>query len=119
MTAVAFAECLVPGSVPGLEKGILSIGTECGRIEVWAIPVTISMCLSDKKGSVSPILLHALPFNDCHFDSVKKIAWRPVNKCREGTDEEECPSMLDLSLASCGKDCGVRIFKLRIRTNIS
>jgi len=56
-------------------------------------------------------LLYVLPPNESHFDTVKKVAWRPSTTSTK-EDEED---MLNLTLVSCGQDNGVRIFKLTIK----
>ena len=77
ITAVAFAEDLFCGIYDNnIECGILSIGTECGRIEIWAIPI-FSPVHNYGIEYPSPKLLHTLPANDTHFDTVNKIAWHP------------------------------------------
>jgi len=104
VTAVAFADDIIEGTT---DYGILSIGTESGRIEVWAVPISSS----EESIAAASTLLYVLPPNESHFDTVKKVAWRPsTNSTKE--DEED---MLNLTLASCGQDNGVRIFKLAIR----
>ena len=60
-----------------IECGILSIGTECGRIEIWAIPIFSPVLNDNGIEYPSPKLLHTLPANDTHFDTVNKIAWHP------------------------------------------
>ena len=106
ITAVAFAENMIEGSDDGqADYAILSIGTESGRIEIWAVPTS----KNDEK--TSPTLLYVIPSNGCHFDTVKKVAWRPSIS---GAEDKE-GGMIDLTLASCGQDNGVRIFKVGIR----
>jgi len=115
ITAVAFAEELLKGSGGNkdIDYGILAIGTESGCVEVWAVPVLPN----NLEECPSPILLCAIPTNDCHFDTVKKVSWRPSAKGLTGEDQK-ADKWLDLTLASCGEDNGVRIFNLCIR-NIS
>jgi hypothetical protein len=103
VTAVAFADYIFKGLCGKIDHGILSIGTESGRIEIWAVPVTSNLCPLDNQANPSPLLLYTIPSNDSHFDTVKKIAWRP------GTAFAE---VSDLTFASCGQDCGVRIFNI-------
>ncbi|KAL7537175.1 hypothetical protein ACHAXR_007644 [Thalassiosira sp. AJA248-18] len=117
ITAVAFAEDLLRGSGDDkLECAILSIGTESGRIEIWAVPIFSSndINVSDSEAATPrPELLCAIPAKDCHYDTVKKISWRPnttthhIHGLNEGT--------MHLTLATCGRDNGVRIFKLAIK----
>ena len=92
VTAVAFA-----GTLLGDAQALLAIGTESGRLEVWAVP------LADEESS--PSMVHVVPLNDCHFDTVKKIAWRPNSK--PGGD-----SSTRLTFASCGQDNAVRMHHL-------
>lgn len=101
VTAVAFAEGL-PDDI--IQYGILGIGTESGRIEVWAVPV------SDDSASNEPTLLHAVDANDSHFDTVKKLSWRPL----AAGNHMENGAVLAFTLASCSQDCGVRIFDISI-----
>lgn len=105
VTAVAFAERLL--QVDDVNSyGILSIGTGSGRIEVWAVPVT-----SEGSSQVlSPTLLHTVPPNDSHFDSVKKIAWRPATT----TSAPSARKNDVLTFASCGQDNGVRIYDFKV-----
>lgn len=91
VTAVAFADTLL-----GDSRALLAIGTESGRLEVWAVPLT------DEQ--TSPSMIHAFPLNDCHFDTVKKIAWRPNSKPSENATR--------LTFASCGQDNAVRMHHL-------
>jgi elongator complex protein 2 len=100
VTAVAFAERLPNNDN---QIGILGIGTESGRIEVWAIPV------SDGSALKEPTLLHAIAATDCHFGTVKKLAWRPSLNV-----EGKSSSSLGFTLASCSQDSGVRIFNISI-----
>ena len=105
ITAVAFAEDIIEGeNKDQCDYGILSIGTESGRIEVWAVPIS-----SNDEGA-SPKLLCVVPSNESHFDTVKKVSWRPV-RSSEGDSNK---GLINLTLASCGQDNGVRIFKLAI-----
>lgn len=101
VTAVAFAEGL-PDDI--IQYGILGIGTESGRIEVWAVPV------SDNSASEEPTLLHAIAANDSHFDTVKKLSWRPL----AAGNSVESGAALAFTLASCSQDSGVRIFDITI-----
>ena len=100
VTAVAFAEGLPDDYI---QYGILGIGTESGRIEVWAVPVSDS-------ASEEPTLLHAIAANDSHFDTVKKLAWRPL----DADVDIENGAALKFTLASCSQDSGVRIFSISI-----
>jgi len=102
VTAVAFADDIIEGTT---DYGILSIGTESGRIEVWAVPIS-----SSEESTAASTLLYVLPPNESHFDTVKKVAWRPSTASTEDDEED----MLNLTLASCGQDNGVRIFNLAI-----
>jgi hypothetical protein len=107
VTAVAFAEDILEGVNGENDSGILSIGTECGRIEIWSVPVPSSNNMSSLDGDRSnpcPSLMYTIPSNDSHFDTVKKIAWRPG-----AASSEVSPG---LTFASCGRDGGVRIFNL-------
>jgi elongator complex protein 2 len=113
VTAVAFAEDNFCGIyVNNIECGILSIGTECGRIEIWAIPIFSPVISSLDNGIEypSPKLLHTLPANDTHFDTVNKIAWRP------GITSVEAFNPI---FASCGQDSGVRIYKLELAKSVT
>eukprot|EP00984_Skeletonema_dohrnii_P003326 scaffold1117_cov187-Skeletonema_dohrnii-CCMP3373.AAC.2 len=101
VTAVAFAEGL-PDDI--IQYGILGIGTESGRIEVWAVPV------SDDSASKEPTLLHAVAANDSHFDTVKKLSWRPL----AATNNVESGAALQFTLASCSQDSGVRVYNISI-----
>eukprot|EP00986_Skeletonema_menzelii_P003511 scaffold1089_cov131-Skeletonema_menzelii.AAC.4 len=101
VTAVAFAEGL-PDDI--IQYGILGIGTESGRIEVWAVPV------SDNSASEKPTLLHAVEANDSHFDTVKKLSWRPL----AAGNNAESGAALAFTLASCSQDSGVRIFDITV-----
>lgn len=106
VTAVAFAHSTL--KVSDLDCAVLGIGTESGHIEVWAIPI-----LSRNQKSTKPTLLHSMSPNNSHFYTVNKIAWRPVvNGYREIMKNDN--RSLDLTLASCGEDCGVRIFTFTI-----
>ncbi|KAL9182495.1 hypothetical protein ACHAXT_013147 [Thalassiosira profunda] len=105
VTAVAFAEETL-SKEGGAEHGILSIGTESGRVEFWAIPLPAHANSSDVDSSTGPALLHAVLSDNCHFDAVKKVSWRPTGTANtDGTRE--------LTLASCGADSSVRIFNLK------
>ena len=69
---VAFAEDLFCGIYDNnIECGILGMGTECGRIEIWAIPIfsPVLNLLDNGIEYPSPKLLHTLPANDTHFDT--------------------------------------------------
>ena len=102
---MAFAEDIIEGeNKDQCDYGILSIGTESGRIEVWAVPI------SPNNEGACPKLLCVVPSNESHFDTVKKVSWRPV-RSSEGDSNE---GSINLTLASCGQDNGVRIFKLAI-----
>jgi hypothetical protein len=103
VTAVAFAEDLVRGVCGEIEYGVISIGTESGRIEIWAVPVSSNGCSLENRVNPSPSLLYTIPSNDSHFDMVKKIAWRPGAASAE---------VSNLTFASCGRDGGVRIYHL-------
>ena len=107
ITAVAFAEDILKGG-GGVDYGILSIGTESGCIEIWAVPISSS---SGDEVTTSPKLLCAIPANDSHFDTVKKISWRPSTYHADRLNE----GLMHLTLASCGQDNGVRMFKVTIR----
>lgn len=98
VTAVAFADSLYSN------KLVLGIGTESGHIEVWAVPTEVI------QESAGPTLLHSVPVNDSHFYTVNKLAWRPLNGTADKNTEK-----VDLTLASCGEDCGVRIFDFMIK----
>lgn len=106
MTAVSFAD-FISRSDDGIEYGLLSIGTECGRVEVWRVPISENAPNFDAK------LLHAVPANECHFDCVKKIAWRPVE-----WNGDDVLSPTTLTFATCGEDCGVRIFLLQVSRKV-
>jgi elongator complex protein 2 len=111
ITAVAFAEDLFCGIYDNnIECGILSIGTECGRIEIWAIPIFSPVLNDNGIEYPSPKLLHTLPANDTHFDTVNKIAWRP------GMTSVEAFNPI---FASCGRDSGVRIYKLELAKTVT
>mmetsp|Transcript_23367 Transcript_23367/g.41896 ORF Transcript_23367/g.41896 Transcript_23367/m.41896 type:complete len:384 (-) Transcript_23367:90-1241(-) len=123
ITAVAFAEDIIKGNGRGrnnIDYGILGIGTESGRVEVWAVPISSGMDSSDnEEESPRPTLLCAIPSNDCHFDTVKRVTWRPAtyhNASDDGLDNNE--GLMELTLASCGQDNGVRIFKLILRNAV-
>lgn len=103
VTAVAFAEDLLRVDDENT-YGILSIGTESGRIEIWAVPVSSGVTSNVSR----PMLLHKVPSNDSHFDTVKKIAWRPATASAESTNND------GLTFASCGQDNGVRIYNFRV-----
>lgn len=105
VTAVAFAEDLFPGACGEADYGIMSIGTESGRIEIWAVPVSSNVFSLNNRASRGPSLLYTIPSNDSHFDTVKKLAWRPST------------SFADVSFASCGQDCGVRVYHLFFDTS--
>ena len=63
ITAVAFAEDIIEAqNKDQCDYGILSIGTESGRIEVWAVPIS-----SNDEGA-SPKLICVVPSNESHFD---------------------------------------------------
>ena len=100
VTAVKFAEGLPNDRIP---YGVLGVGTESGRIEVWAIPFLTS--------DGPPKLLHAIAANDCHFDTVKRLVWRPLSANNSETDGA---ATLELTLGSCSQDSGVRIFNISI-----
>ncbi len=102
MTAVSFADFIFT-SDEGVEYGLLSIGTESGRVEIWTAQI------SDNESAIEAKLLYAVPGNDCHFDSVTKIAWKPVNCNGHGSSSPPI-----LTFATCGKDCGVRVFNLQM-----
>jgi hypothetical protein len=103
ITAVAFAEDLFQVDNDN-SFGILCIGTESGRIEVWAVPLFPNVA----QHTLSPKLLHTVPPNDCHFDTVKKIAWRPVTASTASANND------GRTFASCGQDNGVRIYNFRV-----
>lgn len=108
VTTVAFAEDLLRGD--NLDYGILAIGTESGRIEVWAVPLPSNdnSAETDAKSRL-PTLMTEIPANESHFDTVKQLSWRPS---RNEVDEE---GLMHLTLASCGQDNGVRIFEVSAR----
>ena len=93
VTSVSFADKTL-----NTGKLVLAIGTESGHIEVWAIPTT---SCDESRG---PSLLHSASPNCSHFYKVNKLAWRPQDTLSndDGT--------LQLTLASCSEDCGVRMF---------
>jgi len=91
----------------GTEHAILGIGTESGRIEVWAIPVMSS------GGPISPALLHSVSAKNCHFYTVNKIAWRHHRD--DGSAVRDKNEGVNLTFASCSEDSGVRIFTLTIK----
>ena len=100
VTAVAFAEDLFQVDDDNA-CGILCIGTESGRIEVWAVPVFPNVT----PHTLIPKLLHTVPPNDSHFDTVKKIVWRPVTASAPNYGR---------TFASCGQDNGVRIYNFSV-----
>jgi elongator complex protein 2 len=102
VTAVAFAEGLPDDDI---QYGILGLGTESGRIEIWAVPVSDS-------SAEEPTLLHAIAANDSHFDTVKKLAWRPL----AANNNVESGSTLEFTLASCSQDTSVRIYSISVST---
>lgn len=112
ITTVAFANNILQGSNGQTRYGILSIGTDSGGIEVWAVPVSSDPVPPEMKVKSSPLLLCVIPSNDSHFDTVKKLSWRPNTNHTEEVDE----GMVHLTLASCGQDNGVRIFNLKVRS---
>ena len=113
ITAVAFAEVLLKGKNGQTEYGILSIGTESGRIEVWAVPISSNTGSHEDAEHAKPAVLYAISSNDSHFDTVKKLAWRPVLHCTNASDEKTTK----LTLASSGQDNSVRIFQLTVRNS--
>merc|ERR1711957_534626 len=122
-TSVAFAEDTIKvdghDGINSFSYGILGVGTESGRIEVWAVPLPSLSAVdpfNNEHECPNPILLYAIPSNDCHFGSVKKVSWRPnagVHTSSEGMNDNRV--LKELTLATCGKDNGVRIFNLTIR----
>lgn len=80
---------------------VLAIGSESGNIEVWNIALG-----GDE--NVRATLLHSISSDSCHFYTVNKMAWRPLTAiCREAGNAN---ADVNLTLASCSDDCGVRIF---------
>lgn len=104
VTAVTFADKVLPVNKFGMEYSVLAIGTESGHIEVWAVPLS-----SSDERSTAPYLLYAVPRNDSHFYTVTKLAWRPSTLGDTGDAIKTT-----LTLASCSEDCGVRIFSFVI-----
>ena len=104
VTAVAFAPRM------SQEGGsILAIGMECGLIELWGVS---SLEERQQDEAFSCKLLKALPSSSCHCSTVKKIAWRPVSSNMQNDELG-----MGLTLATCGLDNGVRIFKLDLLQN--
>lgn len=89
----------------------MGVGTESGRIEVWSVPLSVNDSV------LSSSLLYAVHANECHFVAVKRLAWRPivVGNYDDGNESRDDNS-LGLTLASCGQDCGVRLFNLRFNS---
>jgi hypothetical protein len=113
VTAVAFADTVLTSKKLGIHCAILAIGTESGHIEVWSIP--LSSC---NEMPINPTLLHSVPLDKSHFYTVNKIGWRPLindDGSPEPVGDENENSTLNLTLASCGEDCGVRIFNIAIK----
>jgi hypothetical protein len=108
---VAFAERILTSKIPGALRSfaILGIGTESGRIEMWSIPTFSSQTTPSIEEHFVPTLLHSISAENSHFYTVNKVAWRPLV-----TDDADGTATIELSLASCGKDCGVRIFHFTI-----
>lgn len=105
VTAVAFAEDIFRLDDDNT-YGILCIGAESGRIEVWAVP------FSSDSATLAPMVLHTVPPNDSHFDRVRKIAWRPATASEAVTIDD------GLTFASCGQDNGVRIYNFRVHPKL-
>ena len=103
---MAFApETVAPASVGEEDSAIVAVGTETGRVELWAVPAPGGD--PTRVVVVAPRLVLALPDHCCHVDAVKRLAWRPPPP---RTGEEDVGRRL--TLASCGVDHGVRIFDL-------
>lgn len=70
---------------------------------------------NDEINTSPALLLCSIPPNDSHFDTVKKLTWRPTVNNHHIMDDELNEGMMHLTLASCGQDNGVRIFNLAIK----
>lgn len=92
---------------PGVSCAVLGIGTESGYIEVWSVPILTGCQVEPTR----PSLLHSVSANNSHFYTVNSLAWRPLS---EKSTEENTSASIDLTLASCGEDCGVRLFHFTI-----
>ena len=108
VTAVAFADNLITSSDGRTQYGLLSIGTERGGIEVWCVPMPSENNDPTQNEALSPSLLCSVSSDDGHFDTVKRLSWRPAISAGTGKLNKE----LVETLASCGQDNGVRIFRV-------
>lgn len=108
---MAFADRILISKKPGTlaSFAILGIGTESGLIEIWSIPILSRQTTPGSDQQFVPTLLQSVSADNSHFYTVNKIAWRPLV-----TDDLDGTATIELSLASCGQDCGVRIFHFTI-----
>ncbi len=106
ITAIAFAPKTIKCN--NEEHAILGVGLECGLIEVWAVPIDSTL------SGYCATLLHSMPLTNCHIDSIKKLAWQPLKP--SDSDDTEQMNSFGLTLASCGIDHGLRIYRLNFKS---
>lgn len=106
VTAVAFAPALLKNDTASA-AAVLSIGMESGLIELWSVclPSTSQSGDGTTALQVSPQLLFGVPRNLCHMGAVTSLSFRP---------REDKGGGLQLTLASCGMDNGVRIYSIQL-----
>ena len=61
--------------------------------------------------ALMPSLLCSVSSDDGHFDTVKRLSWRPAISVGTSKLNKE---LVELTLASCGQDNGVRIFRVTL-----
>ena len=107
VTAVAFSPKPMEYG-DGDQRLLLAVGVEAGLIELWS--VQIGREINESIQSIQVELLQSIPIHFCHFDSVKRLLWKPCH----GTQEKKNDMKSKLTLASCSSDHGVRLFNIFI-----
>ena len=100
VTSLAFS----PSTMFGTNRGILAIGFENGRIQLWSVPIVSDLLDNPQE---PPFLAKDFDSHLCHIGAIKKLAWRPS---RDNCEER-------LVLASCASDNGCRIYSVQLQKN--
>ncbi|GAX17525.1 elongator complex protein 2 [Fistulifera solaris] len=93
VTALAFAP--IPVHDDRQRRGVIAVGLESGRIELFEVP-------TDSLDDTPPRLVLAFPPDACHIDTVTKLAWQPLRDTAQ----------TKLLLASSSMDWGCRICEI-------
>jgi elongator complex protein 2 len=95
VTALAFAP--IPVYDGEQRRGLIAVGLESGRIELFEVP-------TDSSDDTPPRLSLAFPPDACHIDTVTKLAWQPLRDAAQ----------TKLWLASSSMDWGCRICEISL-----